>query len=63
MQVPEVPQAFITGTVDAMITSGATGVDTQAWDYLKYYYDTEAFLPQLQAQAVKADFAQGEVHR
>jgi TRAP-type C4-dicarboxylate transport system substrate-binding protein len=45
VQVPEVPQAFLTGLVDAMITSGATGVDTQAWDYLKYYYDTEAFLP------------------
>jgi TRAP-type C4-dicarboxylate transport system substrate-binding protein len=45
VQVPEIPQAFLTGLVDAMITSGATGVDTQAWDYLKYYYDTEAFLP------------------
>ncbi len=46
VQVPEVPQAFRTGLVDAMITSGATGVDTQAWDYLTHYYDTQAFLPQ-----------------
>jgi TRAP-type C4-dicarboxylate transport system substrate-binding protein len=45
VQVPEVPQAFKTGLVDAMITSGATGVDTQAWDYLSYYYDTQAMLP------------------
>ena len=45
VQVPEIPQAFLTGLVDAMITSGATGVDTQAWDYLKYYTDAEAFLP------------------
>lgn len=45
VQVPEIPQAFLTGLVDAMITSGATGVDTQAWDYLKYYTDVEAFLP------------------
>ncbi len=45
VQVPEVPQAFKTGLVDAMITSGATGVDTQAWDYLNYYYDTQAMLP------------------
>jgi TRAP-type C4-dicarboxylate transport system substrate-binding protein len=45
VQVPEIPQAFLTGLVDAMITSGATGVDTQAWDYLKFYTDTEAFLP------------------
>ena len=57
VQVPEVPQAFITGTVDAMITSGATGVDTQAWDYLKYYYDTEAFLPQNVVVVNKAAFA------
>lgn len=46
VQVPEIAQAFRTGLVDAMITSAATGVDTQAWDYLTYYYDTEAFLPQ-----------------
>ena len=57
VQVPEVPQAFITGTVDAMITSGATGVDTQAWDYLKYYYDTEAFLPHNVVIVSKAAFA------
>jgi TRAP-type C4-dicarboxylate transport system substrate-binding protein len=46
VQVPDLPQAFKTGLVDAMITSGATGVDSQAWDYLSYYYDTQAFLPQ-----------------
>ena len=43
---PVIPQAFKTGLVDSMITSGATGVDTQAWDYLSHYYDTQAFLPQ-----------------
>ena len=46
VQVPEIPQAFRTGLVDAMITSGSTGVDTQAWDYLTHYYDVQAFLPQ-----------------
>lgn len=46
VQVPEIAQAFRTGLVDAMITSAATGVDTQAWDYLSHYYDTKAFLPQ-----------------
>ena len=45
VQVPEIPQAFKTGLVDAMITSGSTGVDSQAWDYLTHYYDTQAFLP------------------
>lgn len=56
VQVPDIPQAFKTGLVDAMITSGATGVDTQAWDYLKYYYDTQAFLPQNMVIASKAAF-------
>ena len=46
VQSPEIPQAFRTGLVDAMITSGSTGVDTQAWDYLTHYYDVQAFLPQ-----------------
>lgn len=46
IQVPEIAQAFRTGVLDAMITSGATGVDQQAWDYLNHYYDTQAFLPQ-----------------
>jgi TRAP-type C4-dicarboxylate transport system substrate-binding protein len=45
VQVPEVPQAFRTGLVDAMLTAASTGVDTQAWDYLSYYYDVQAFLP------------------
>lgn len=44
--MPEIAQAFRTGVLDAMITSGATGVDQQAWDYLTHYYDTQAFLPQ-----------------
>ncbi len=46
IQVPEIAQAFRTGVLDAMITSGATGVDSQAWDFLKFFYDTQAFLPQ-----------------
>ena len=57
VQVPEIPQAFLTGLVEAMITSGATGVDTQAWDYLKFYTDTEAFLPFNMVIVNKAAFA------
>jgi TRAP-type C4-dicarboxylate transport system substrate-binding protein len=60
VQVPEVPQAFKTGLVDAMITSGATGVDTQAWDYLSHYYDTQAMLPQNIVFVSKAAFAKLE---
>lgn len=46
IQAAEIAQAFRTGVADAMISSGATGVDTQAWDYLSHYYDLNAFLPQ-----------------
>ncbi|UEM02968.1 TRAP transporter substrate-binding protein [Skermanella rosea] len=45
VQQAEVPQAFATGVVDAMITSGATGVDTKAWEFSKFYYDTSAMHP------------------
>ena len=45
VEVPEIPQAFATGFVDAMLTSPTTGVDSQAWDFVKYYYDVQAFVP------------------
>ncbi len=57
IQVPEIPQAFRTGQVDSMITSGATGVDSQAWDYLTHYHDTQAFLPQNMVIVGKAAWA------
>lgn len=57
IQVPEIPQAFRTGQVDSMITSAATGVDSQAWDYLTHYHDTQAFLPQNMVFVSKAAWA------
>jgi TRAP-type C4-dicarboxylate transport system substrate-binding protein len=45
IQVAELAQAFATGAVNANITSGATGYDTKAWEVVKYYYDTQAWLP------------------
>ncbi|MEZ5881326.1 MAG: TRAP transporter substrate-binding protein [Nitratireductor sp.] len=45
VQFVEVPQAFQTGVVTGMFTSGTTGVNTQAWDYTKYYYDTAGYSP------------------
>ena len=45
IQVPEVPQAFATGTVHAMITSSATGTSTKAWEFVRNYYLTNAFHP------------------
>ncbi|WP_458097281.1 TRAP transporter substrate-binding protein [Roseomonas sp. WA12] len=37
VQSAEVPQAFATGVINGMVTSAATGVDTQAWDYCKVF--------------------------
>ncbi len=28
-----------------MITSTATGVDSKAWEFVKYYYNSSAFHP------------------
>jgi TRAP-type transport system periplasmic protein len=36
VQAADIPQAFATGIVNAMITSAQTGVDSSAWDYCKY---------------------------
>jgi TRAP-type C4-dicarboxylate transport system substrate-binding protein len=45
VQQSEVSQAFSTGVIEAMITSPATGVDTQAWDFVKYFYEVKAMAP------------------
>ncbi len=42
VQSTEIPEAFSTGRVSAMITSAATGVDTSAWDFTSHYYDVNA---------------------
>lgn len=42
---PEIPQAFATGMVSGMITSPTTGMNSQSWDYVKYYYNAKVFIP------------------
>lgn len=37
VQAAEVPQAFATGVVNTMVTSAATGVDVQAWDFVRHF--------------------------
>ena len=41
----DIPTAFSTGRVEAMITSPSTGVNAQAWDFVSHYIDTQAWLP------------------
>lgn len=45
VEVPDIPQAFSTGRVEAMITSPSTGVNSQAWDYVQVYTDIQAWIP------------------
>ena len=45
VQTPEIPQAFSTGIIDAMVTSPSTGVSSQSWDYVSNYTDTQAWIP------------------
>jgi len=45
IQAAEVSQAFATGVVDSMMSSGATGFDTKIYESVKYWYDTQAWLP------------------
>ena len=45
VQAAELSQALATGVVESTMTSGATGVDSKLYENLKYYYDTQAWLP------------------
>ena len=45
VQAAELQQALATGVVESTMTSGATGVDSKLYENLKYYYDTQAWLP------------------
>ena len=56
VEVPDIPTAFATGRVEAMITSPSTGANTKAWDYLTYYHDTQAWLPRNMVFVNKAAF-------
>jgi len=45
VEAGDIPTAFSTGRVAAMITSPSTGVSSQAWDYTSHYIDVQAWLP------------------
>lgn len=45
VETGDIPTAFSTGRVSAMITSPSTGVSSQAWDFTSHYIDTQAWLP------------------
>jgi TRAP-type transport system periplasmic protein len=45
VQAAELSQAMATGVVESYMSSGSTGFDTKTYEHLKYWYDTQAWLP------------------
>lgn len=45
IEAPDIPQAFTTGRVEAMITSPSTGANTKAWDFVTHYSPINAWVP------------------
>lgn len=45
VQAAEVSQAFATGVTESMMSSGSTGADSKLFEHVKYWYDTQAWLP------------------
>src|SRR5699024_3968667 len=56
VEVPEVPQAFSTGIVEAMMTSPSTGSNTKAWDYVNRFYNIQAWIPRIMVMVNKRAF-------
>ena len=45
IQAAELSQALATGVVESYMSSGSTGFDTKTYEHIKYWYDTQAWLP------------------
>jgi TRAP-type C4-dicarboxylate transport system substrate-binding protein len=45
VQAAELGQAMATGVVESYMSSGSTGFDTKTFEHIKYWYDTQAWLP------------------
>jgi TRAP-type C4-dicarboxylate transport system substrate-binding protein len=56
IQAAEVSQAFATGVVESMMSSGSTGWDAKLHEHVKYWYDTQAWLPKNVVLVNKAAF-------
>jgi TRAP-type C4-dicarboxylate transport system substrate-binding protein len=56
VEAPDIPTAFSTGRVDAMITSPSTGANSKVWDFLSHYHDMQAWLPKNMVIVNKAAF-------
>ncbi len=57
VQAAELSQAMATGVVESYMSSGSTGFDTKTYEHLKFYMDTQAWLPKNAVIMNKAAFA------
>jgi TRAP-type C4-dicarboxylate transport system substrate-binding protein len=56
VQAAEVSQAFATGVAESMMSSGSTGADSKLYEHVKFWYDTQAWLPKNAVIVNKAAF-------
>ena len=56
VQAAELSQAMATGVVESYMSSGSTGYDTKTYEHIKYWYDTQAWLPKNAVIVNKAAF-------
>ncbi len=56
IQAAELTQALATGVVDSYMSSGSTGFDSKTYEHVKYWYDTQAWLPKNAVVANKSAF-------
>jgi TRAP-type C4-dicarboxylate transport system substrate-binding protein len=56
VQAAELSQAMATGVVESYMSSGSTGFDTKTYEHIKYWYDTQAWLPKNAVIMNKAAF-------
>ena len=56
VQAAELSQALATGVVESYMSSGSTGWDTKTFEHLKFWYDTQAWLPKNVVLVNKAAF-------
>jgi len=56
VQAAELSQALATGVVESYMSSGSTGYDSKTYEHIKYWYDTQAWLPKNAVLVNKAAF-------
>ena len=56
VQAAELSQALATGVVESYMSSGSTGYDSKTYEHLKFWYDTQAWLPKNIVLVNKAAF-------